>query len=288
MRYLDPKADVLFKKVFGEQKDIVKAFLNAMLPLEAHEQIEEIFYETPEMSPLTPDHKYSIVDVHCTDVSGRSFVVEMQQIWSSEFTSRVIFNSCKAYVRQAGKGFRYSNLKPVYSLNLMNQNFLPEEKGFYHHYKIVHMEHTDEVIEGLEYVFVELPKFKPQDYNAKKMQVLWLRFLTEIDENTRKISEDMLAIPEIRKAIETVEEASLSDSERWEYDKYWDSIRNEISLLAEAEEKGREEGRAEGEAKGRAERDIEIVQKMIIKGLSNAEIAEWVDLSEAEIEALRK
>ena len=141
------------------------------------------------------------------------------------------------------------------------------------------MEHTDEVIEGLEYVFVELPKFKPQDYNAKKMQVLWLRFLTEIDENTRKISEDMLAIPEIRKAIETVEEASLSDSERWEYDKYWDSIRNEISLLAEAEEKGREEGRAE--------RDIEIVQKMIIKGLSNAEIAEWVDLSEAEIETLR-
>ena len=26
---------------------------------------------------------------------------------------------------------------------------------------------------------------------------------------------------------------------------------------------------------------------MIIKGLSNAEIAEWVDLSEAEIETLR-
>ena len=128
------------------------------------------------------------------------------------------------------------------------------------------------------------------------MQVLWLRFLTEIDENTRKISEDMLAIPEIRKAIETVEEASLSDSERWEYDKYWDSIRNEISLLAEAEEKGEARGRAEGEAKGRAEgeakgrteRDIEIVKKMIVKGLSNAEIAEWVDLSEAEIETLRK
>ena len=34
MRYLDPKADILFKKVFGEQKGIMKAFLNAMLPLE--------------------------------------------------------------------------------------------------------------------------------------------------------------------------------------------------------------------------------------------------------------
>ena len=287
MRYLDPKADILFKKVFGEQKTIVKAFLNAMLPLEEHELIEEIFYETPEMSSLTPDHKYSIVDVHCTDVSGRHFVVEMQQIWSSEFTSRVVFNSCKAYVRQAGKGFRYSNLKPVYSLNLMNQNFLPEEKGFYHHYKIVHKEHTEEVIKGLEYIFIELPKFRPQDYNTKKMQVLWLRFLTEIDENTRNISEDMLAIPEIRKAIETVEESSLNDAERRAYDKYWDSVRNEITLLAGAEEKGEAKGIAKGIAIGEAKRDAEIAKRMIAKGLTNTEITDFVDLSEAEIEALR-
>ena len=31
-KYLDPKADLTFKKVFGERKDLVISFLNAMLP----------------------------------------------------------------------------------------------------------------------------------------------------------------------------------------------------------------------------------------------------------------
>ena len=33
-RYLDPKADVTFKKVFGEHKNLVISLLNALLPLE--------------------------------------------------------------------------------------------------------------------------------------------------------------------------------------------------------------------------------------------------------------
>ena len=37
-RYLDPKADVTFKKVFGEHKNLVISLLNALLPL-ATEQI---------------------------------------------------------------------------------------------------------------------------------------------------------------------------------------------------------------------------------------------------------
>ena len=35
-------------------------------------------------------------------------------------------------------------------------------------------------------MFVELPKFKAKSFAEKKMQALWLRFLTEIDEHTKK------------------------------------------------------------------------------------------------------
>ncbi len=42
MKYLDPKADLTFKKVFGEHPNLVKSFLNALLPLEKDQQIEEI------------------------------------------------------------------------------------------------------------------------------------------------------------------------------------------------------------------------------------------------------
>ena len=36
-RYLDPKSDLTFKKVFGEHPDLVISFLNALLPFK-HEE----------------------------------------------------------------------------------------------------------------------------------------------------------------------------------------------------------------------------------------------------------
>ena len=42
MRYLDPKADLTFKKVFGEHPDLVISLLNALLPFETpEEEIQE-------------------------------------------------------------------------------------------------------------------------------------------------------------------------------------------------------------------------------------------------------
>ena len=50
-RYLDPKADLTFKKVFGEHPDLVISLLNALLPLKKNEEIESVEYLTPEMVP---------------------------------------------------------------------------------------------------------------------------------------------------------------------------------------------------------------------------------------------
>ena len=63
------------------------------------------------------------------------------------------------------------------------------------------MEHTERVIDGLHLVFMELPKFNPHTYSEKKMQVLWLRYLTEIDEYTRHVPAELLANPEVKKTL---------------------------------------------------------------------------------------
>ncbi|MBO5864271.1 MAG: PD-(D/E)XK nuclease family transposase, partial [Paludibacteraceae bacterium] len=76
MRYLDPKADLTFKKIFGEHKDLVISFLNAMITFEDKAKIESVEYLSPEMIPDTPMKKYSIVDVMCKDEFGRLFIVE--------------------------------------------------------------------------------------------------------------------------------------------------------------------------------------------------------------------
>ena len=53
-KYLDPKADVTFKKVFGEHKNLVISLLNALLPLDPGKQVESIEYLPPELVPRTP------------------------------------------------------------------------------------------------------------------------------------------------------------------------------------------------------------------------------------------
>ena len=64
-RYLDPKADVTFKKVFGEHKNLVISLLNALLPLDEGKKVESIEYLPAEMVPDNPEKRNSIVDVRC-------------------------------------------------------------------------------------------------------------------------------------------------------------------------------------------------------------------------------
>lgn len=290
MRYLDPKADLTFKKVFGEHEDLVISLLNALLPLRADEEVIEVEYLPAELVPDNPLRKNSIVDVRCVDAVGRQFIVEMQMVWSPEFLQRVLFNSAKAYVRQLDKGFDYSLLKPVYSLNLVNDIFEPQLPEYYHYFKLVHEEHTEKVIDGLHLVFVELPKFTPHSMSEKKMQVLWLRYLTEIKDGTEKIPQELLDNAETGKAISVLETSSYNDAQLASYDKFWDTISIEKTLYNSGERKGREEGLMEGEAvgmeKGRAEEKRKIASGMKQAGIPLETIAIITGLPLEEVKSI--
>ena len=260
MRYLDPKNDLTFKKVFGEHPRLLKSFLNAMLPLSV--PIRDLEYLPAELVPEVPLLKFSIVDVRCVDEQGRQFIVEMQMLWTDSFKTRVLFNASKAYVRQLDKGNEYTELQPVYALSLVNQVFEHDMEQFYHHYKIVHLENTNKVLKGLEFVFVEIPKFKAASYNEKRLQVLWLRYLSEIKNATEIISPELLEVQEIREAIELLEESAYSKSELLTYDKYWDSISVERTVLADSFVEGKIEGKTEGKLEGK----IEGINLMIVNG----------------------
>ncbi len=242
-----------FKKIFGKHPDLLISLLNALLPLSDDEQIESIEYLPTELVPELYEHKNSIVDVLCKDIRGRQFCVEMQMEWTNAFKQRVLFNASKLYVTQAKKKGQYKDLRPVYSLNLVNEIFEPDLEEYLHNYKIVCDKHTDRVIEGLHFTFIELPKITPHTVAEKRMAVLWLRFLTEIDDDTQTPSADLKENPEIKKALEEVEVTAFTEEELRGYDKFWDIVRTEKTLLGGSYEKGHAEGRAEGRAEGIAE-----------------------------------
>lgn len=292
MRYLDPKADLTFKKIFGEHKDLLISLLNALLPLADDEQIESVEYLSPELVPETYVGKNSIVDVRCRDVKGRQFIVEMQMLWTEAFKQRVLFNASKAFVRQLDKKRKYELLQPVYSLNLVNETFMkdyPDE--FIHNYSVVHELHSDEIIEGLHFTFVELPKFQAHSLKEKKMAVLWLRFLTEIDEQTKQAPQELLDNPETRKALKAVEESAMTKNELLAYEDFWDKLGAERLLFVDSNRINREEGRTEGRAEGRAEGIIEgcakVTKNLLNLGMALDEVAKVTGLDIETIEKMK-
>ena len=118
---------------------------------------------------------------------------------------------------------------------MVNEVFEPELDDYYHYYHLVHEEHTEKVIDGLHLVFVELPKFTPHTFTEKKMQVLWLRYLTEIDEKTKEVPAELLANPEIAKAVSEIEESAYTEEELLGYDEFWDMVSVEKTLAGRLE-----------------------------------------------------
>lgn len=282
MRYLNPKADLTFKKVFGEHPDLVISFLNALLPFETpEEEIREVTYMNPELMPRSPLGKDSIVDVRCRDGMGRQFIVEMQMMWTSAYRQRVLFNASKAYVKQLEAGGDYDLLHPVYSLNIVNDTFSTGD-SYYHDYRIVEVEGTGEVIEGLRFVFVELPKFTPKNFGDKRMLVLWLRYLTEINEKTLDVPKELMENPEIRKAVAELEESAFTEEQLLVYDKFWDIVSTAKTNISSSYKDGKQEGLREGE---RTER-MKNARGMKAAGIDTELIARITGLTTDEIEAL--
>ena len=278
-KYLSPKADLTFKLVFAEHKDLMMSLLNALLPLAEDAPITYIEYETPEMAPDRKDGKNSIVDVRCKDAKGRHFLVEMQMNWDEEFKKRVIMNASKAVMKQVGTAELYTLIQPVFSLNLLNAKMngeAPEE--FYHDYAILNVDHPECSLDYLRFVFVELPKFQPRNIMEKKMAVLWLRFLTEINEDTVEAPAELLENEEISKALSIVEKSAMSEAQLYAYERFWDAVNNEHVLM---------EGRyKDGIEKGIEKEKLEAARRMKSKNYPLEDIADITGLSTEEIEAL--
>jgi predicted transposase/invertase (TIGR01784 family) len=275
--YLDPKNDLTFKRVFGEHKHLCISLINSMLPLET--PIVDLEYQTGELIPeLTDVLRNTIVDVRCTDADHRQFIVEMQLYWSESFKSRVLLNASKAYVMQLDKAEDFELLQPVYALNFVNDKFekSPEmAEEYYHYYKIVNVKNTEKQIEGLEFLFVELPKFKPQNRAEKKLHELWLRFLTEINENTKEIPKELLDNEYTCEAVGYMKRAAYTKEQLEIYDKWKIAAMTERSALTDA----RKEGKIEGK--------IETAINLLKEGVSVEIISNATGLPREQIEKLK-
>ncbi|MBF0192211.1 MAG: Rpn family recombination-promoting nuclease/putative transposase [Magnetococcales bacterium] len=257
MKFIDPRIDFAFKKIFGSEdaKDILISFLESLLGLEGERRIAELTILDPFLAPRIRELKSSVLDVRCKDHRGISYIVEMQIEKVAAFLKRIQYNSAKAYSQQIARGVDYPRLKQVIAITITDFVLFEE---FTH---CVSTHESRETVTGkpylldIVYYFVELPKFSKDLDHCETVFDQWLYFL----KNAERIEEipDQMGLPPIRHAFEKAKIANMTPDELELYDKAGIAVadaRGRVELAwEEGQSKGRLEGRLEGLQEGRLE-----------------------------------
>ena len=152
-----------------------------------------------------------------------------------------------------------------------------------------------ELFKDIEIHTIELNKFeaiKEENLDiimskVKDMLDKWIVVLTKYNLLDTKKLPEKIDIPEIKKAIKTIQETSLTKEEREIYNSRLDFFRIEEGAFAARFAAGMEEGIQKGKAEGKAERNIEIARNLIAKNIDIRLISEATGLTEEEIKRLQ-
>jgi predicted transposase/invertase (TIGR01784 family) len=246
--FADPKTDFVFKRIFGvvERKPLLIALLNHLLELEGEHRILDLQHLSLEQHVAVPELKLSIVDVKCTDATGRRFVVEMQVAKVEGVEKRIVYNASKAYVMQLRSADEYPTLCDVIGVTICNFKLWPNKlkSG---DYKVpmlsrwqMQEQHCRKVgLPQVQYVFLELPKYAGGD-NPQTMIEKWAYFFREA-KNLNVVPPALSERP-FRDALDVARMATFSPIE-------WEAY--ERAKMAEQDARGalvvaREEGLTEG------------------------------------------
>ena len=122
MKFVDPKNDLAFKKIFGDKNktEILISFLNSVLVLPR--KIVEITIVSPYQVPRMKDLKDTSLDIKAKDESGREFIVEMQVEGNEYFGKRATYYLAKSYVGQIKRAEDYKKLRVAYFVGILDFN----------------------------------------------------------------------------------------------------------------------------------------------------------------------
>ncbi|WP_395462915.1 Rpn family recombination-promoting nuclease/putative transposase [Wolbachia endosymbiont of Cantharis cryptica] len=303
-KFLDPKLDLTFKKIFGTEKNknILIHFLNDILGFTEINIIQEVEFLSTIMDPEIASDKQSIVDVLCRDSSGARYVIEMQLARDKGFEKRAQLYAAKAYSRQADKSGKYIDLKKIFFIAISNCNLFPEELDYISSHTIRDEKTNGHYLKDFQFIFIELPKFpKSREEQLESIVDRWLFFFKYADETTdedlRKIAEKS---PIIKQAYDELDRFNWNEKDLVAYEERIMDLRKEEAILEYrldlAKEKGREEGMKEGMAKGMEEgreegerkAKIAAAKNLLKAGISIDIIVETIGLSVDEIKKLHE
>jgi len=309
MRFADPKSDIAFKKIFGNEgrKEILISFLNAVLDLPEGRRVLDVEILNPYQAPRIQGLRETTLDVRAKDQRGVQYIVEMQVQKRTGFEKRVLFYSAKAYSGQVLRGEDYPRLNQVIFIGICDFSFF-EGDDYLTRHLILNTSTLKQELTDLEFNFIELPKFNKAEGELAGVIEQWAFFL----KNAPNLDLVPASVKDqgLKAAYETANTFQWTKDELDVYD-YWSMrTQDERGAIQFAQEEGikkgiqkgreegikegikkglkegREEGIKEGREVGEKQMALEIARRMKAKGRTTEEICELTGLAPEELAEL--
>jgi predicted transposase/invertase (TIGR01784 family) len=281
-KFLNPKNDVAFRKVFGSEKykQILLVFLNDILGFKGDGQIVDVEFLSPIQKPEIAARKTSIVDVLCKDTLGVQYIIEMQVAPEKGFEKRALYYASKAYMSQLDKGDKkHASLKEVIFIAITDYVVFPKKAHYKSDHIILDKETHEHDMKDIAFTFIELPKYtKGKSEKLTNRIEQWCRYFKYADDTTEEEVEKIVD-PAVKNAYEAINQFNWTEEELRAYEaRIKQEMDNQAVMefaLEKAEERGMEKGR------------IEIAKNLLKLGLSTQDIMTATSMTQEQIEALR-
>ncbi len=296
-KYLDPKNDIAFKKIFGSEKnkDILLHFLNNILGSFKDSPIVDIDFSSTTLTPKIDKKKLSIVDILCKDEKGAFYIIEMQVSANHGFEKRAQYYTAKVYSDQAMVGEEYQNLKRVIFIAISDYVIFsePENVDYKSEHAILNQKTKEQNLKDLCFVFIELPKFHKTKEELSSVEEKWCYFFKHAHETTTEDLEKVIGKDHIiNKAYTVLNQHYWTKKELMSYDKIKRARRDHLAILQyklnEEEAKGLKKGLEQGKIEGKLEGKMELAKRLLQNGIGMDLLVQSADLSKEQIEELKK
>jgi predicted transposase/invertase (TIGR01784 family) len=287
MRFINPKTDLAFKKIFGSDSshEVLIDFLDSLL-YASRGIIAGLEILNPWLAPKIRGVKDTYLDVRARLQDGRQVIIEMQVLNVEGFEKRILYNAAKAYSIQLPTGGDYTELAPVIALTLTDFLMFPGHGPYLSRFVLKEKDFLlDYPQDDLELVFVELPKFdKPLDELASQAE-RWLYFIQHARDLT-VIPAEFANDPPLHRAFDLANAAQLTRDEEEDLEKREIFIHDQRNAIIKATKQGMEQGMKQGMEQGAIAEKFAIALNLL-DVLDDATIAAKTGLAVEEVAKLR-
>ena len=246
MKFADPKNDIAFKKIFGDENktEVLISFLNSILDFKDTKQIKSLTIANPYQVPKIEDLKNTILDIKAINQDDEEFIVEMQVEKDVNFAKRSLYYTSKSYVNQIKKAEEYKKLKKVYFIGILDFAIF-DTKDYLSQHLILDSKTQKQEIKDFEFNFIELKKFNLKLQECKTLVEKWIYFIKNV-ENLDVIPKEYEDIDEFKTAFEIAKIYNWDKEELEVYDYVSMQEGKRISELETAKLDGIEQGIEQG------------------------------------------